>query len=123
MTPENETKVVNMLSDLAAKVGQSVETLWPAAVRYVAIDAAATMLGCLVGLAACVWAYVKLRNMYRASQKERYSFDDMPAAMAMGIAGVFCAMVVLWCMFVSAIPDALEPTGAVVRAALAGVKK
>jgi hypothetical protein len=111
-------KVVDALQQLATKLGQTVEALWPHAVRYEAIDGAVNILVGLV-LAFFSWKLFKRGGFqFRASQApEAGPFRQVDLQMAG--AGIYvlaiCLAIAATLLIGSGIPQALEPTGALVK--------
>lgn len=101
----------NTLSDLALKLGRSVESLWPSAVRYVAIDAASTIV--FMGLLAGLSVFFGVRWWHRLGD----SNDQYDVGMGR-VAIVIALSVIFTIVFVSlsnAVPALIDPEGALVR--------
>jgi uncharacterized membrane protein len=119
MKAENEDKVINLLTDLAGKLGQSVETLWPHAVRYEAMSALGWMGASVAVVILCLVYRAKLgKVLKRLDEADSYSasMDAMPYQAANATVCVTAIAFVL--VFFAQLPILLEPTGYLVRSVL-----
>ena len=114
---DNVDKAVELLRELVGKLGQTVETLWPSAVRYVVVDAlsGALIAGMLGG--ACLilgWRISKL-----------WDEEDYDYVQVITITWVMTAIMVClcWGIALSFLPAVFEPVGYLVHKALSGVQK
>lgn len=99
MRPETEAALV----ELAQKLGRSVEELWPAAVRYTAIEGVAAIVGALAGVA--VTLHIARRNLVKV--EVRSSLDDnFPFYIGWGVA---------WAVILGCVATALGNIGKVVE--------
>lgn len=126
-------KLAELLQKLAEQVGQTVESLWPHAVRYVAVQHGVKALGALFGFAVCVlfirkcWAHaatlpewvtrgVYSCGTYQVENEVRQIWVWVPAVVG-GVGGLVSAIT-----FFSVLPPVFEPVGFLVVSILGGAK-
>jgi hypothetical protein len=108
MTPELQ----NRLSDLAAKLGVSVEHLWGVLVRQAALHGVydlMTAAGLLLAMAAVAAGYVVLWRW--PAPKKAELFDPTPLNRAAGAAVAAMLLLVFGSAFIGAVYDALTDFG------------
>ena len=108
-----------MLQALADKLGQTVEQLWPHAVRHTAIEgfgdcvALCVFIGMIIGVYVAIW---KMTN--------KFNPDDSGSQEMKWVTRIISLLVVVFgvpiCLFgiPGALAQALEPVGATVKALL-----
>jgi len=109
-------EAINLLRDLAAKLGQTVEELWPHAVRYQAVSAL-TWIG--------VWTAVFLAAgaLMLSQKKQSYWIDnDTPTAKFIFTVLFFFALITWVGVMGTNLPIVLEPTGYTVTGILGRVR-
>lgn len=98
-------KAIELLRELAQKLGQTVETLWPHAVRYVVVNAATVVVCGAVFLAAGVClGIVSLRRL------SNHGDEAWTAGAVGGIAMLFVGLLLV----AGRLPVLIEPVGALV---------
>lgn len=102
-------KVMEALRELAAKFGQTVETLWPHAVRFVVFDGLAMAL---MGIFLIAGATVYWRRLNRKPLHD----DDAQGVLRVILGIVFIIGVILVC---APLGQIIEPTGYLVTKLLA----
>ena len=98
-------EAMELLRELAEKLGQTVESLWPSVVRYYAISA-------IVNIAVSLGIFAIVSIVLRANRQKPFWIDDntptlrLFAAIVVSIAAIF-----LIGTFLSQMPIIIEPTG------------
>ena len=111
-------KAMDLVRELAGKLGQTVETLWPSAVRYVVVDGVADFLiGGVVGTVLLL-VTLKLAKWLKEDEQGYHAEWAIPVAIFSGIIGL-----VFWCVALSQIPAIFEPTGYLIHQAIRGVRQ
>lgn len=107
-------KAIDTLRELAGKLGQTVEALWPVATRYVAVDAAVSVAVGLVTSMGMVAAALYLRTAYLRLTDER-KVEVGPLLIGSTIFCVVVALLTATGVMTECLPSVLEPTGALVH--------
>ncbi len=107
---------VNLLKDLASKLGQTVEALWPHAVRYVVVDGIVGFVFCVVVGGAALYFGPKLLRWVKS---DKFGEEDWQVGV-MVLGGICCLLAALTCLI--CIPDSIikviEPTGYLINKAV-----
>ena len=109
-------EAISLLRDLAAKLGQTVEELWPHAVRYQAVSALTWIV---------VWTAVFLAAgaLMLSQKKQSYWIDDeTPTAKFIFTVLFFFALIAWIGVMGTNLPIVLEPTGYTVTGILGRVR-
>ena len=101
-------EALELIRELAGKIGQTVDGLWPHAVRYYALEALAVVLGSFFALIVALGIFYGLRNRpwLRGNQYDRWPSERMIVGFICGI--VFFVTLVNFCR---QFPIIMEPTG------------
>lgn len=118
MTPENETKALELVSALAEKTGQAVEVLWPEAVRYVVVDGVASLVALAVMLAAVLFAAKKAWGPARKAEEDGC---EAPLRVVIGVGVGFVLFLVL-SIAPSEVTKVFAPTGHLVHELVRGAR-
>jgi len=104
-------KAIELLEQLGAKIGQTVETLWPHAVRYEALSAAIIIV-MWTFIAAVLWfAYWKFSDQPWTFPSARWKNDNYPSAkFYLIIFAPFATFIAVMTWLVQ-FPVVLEPVG------------
>jgi hypothetical protein len=108
-------KLFDALKEFAAKLGQTIEYLWPHAVRYVVFDGLASLLTAVMVVFAVNW----LRRSINATLVKARCEEYTPFSNCLGI----LAMCVAAAVGLACIPQIFEPVGYIVTKAITEVKK
>jgi len=106
------TEAVELLRELATKLGTTVEVLWPSAVRYVAVSAASTVVGWAIWLLAIGGLLYSFRNLAWVTQ------DGHPTLKLFTAVLFVLSLVFGLTVITHSVPNLIEPTGAVVYSIL-----
>ena len=99
------SEAVELLRELATKLGTTVETLWPHAIRYVVIEGLCSIVFTVLFLLIFGIILYKLRN-------SSWLVDDEYPSMRFIVAGVFSFFLIISCIVIPCdLPKILEPTG------------
>lgn len=113
-------KVVELLGQLAEKLGQTVEALWPHAVRYVVVDGLVGVAFGLVMFGLSLYVVLKLVPFLREEGKKSI-LDQSDLYVWAVVAMALCAValpVALFGIFAN-LPQVFEPVGYLVAKAVA----
>ena len=99
------TQTLDLIRELAGKIGQTVEALWPHSVRFHAIQA---LTGCTLAAIVIIFCVLTAFSIYR---KKDILDSEIGGTIFMAcIGGAFLGVVI----FSVSLPKVLEPTGSLV---------
>ena len=117
-------KALEMIGQLAAKLGQTTEALWPHVVRHTAIEGGASLL---IGVFVLAVLVVGLVGTYRTANKDDWFTSDGPRCAAVVIFLVLCLITFITSVkilnnFSENVSKFLEPTGHTIKEIIKGIK-
>ncbi len=106
-------KLTEALALLASKLGQSMESLWPHAVRFVVLDAVFGLVASVVVPGAIIFVGLKWWKKTKEEDSDYSGSDGELLRALIGLALVISTIIGAICA-INSIPTILDPEGALV---------